>query len=39
VHLDDALGYSEPQAGSALLLGDGIVRLLELLKQFGLIGG
>ena len=37
VHLNDALGYSESQAGAALLLGDGIVRLLELLKQPGLV--
>ena len=33
VHLDDALGYGKPQAGAALLAGDGVVRLLELLKQ------
>jgi hypothetical protein len=39
VHLDDALGYSEAQAGATLLAGDSIVRLLELLKQPGLIGG
>ena len=38
MHLDDALRYGEPQAGTALLLGDGIVGLLELLKQLGLIG-
>jgi hypothetical protein len=38
VHLDDAFRYSEAQAGSALLAGDGVVRLLELLKQLGLIG-
>jgi hypothetical protein len=30
VHLDDAFGYSEAQAGAALLLGDGIVGLLKL---------
>jgi hypothetical protein len=38
VHLNDALGYSESQAGAAFLLGDGIVCLLELLEQLGLIG-
>jgi hypothetical protein len=38
VHLDDALRYGEPQASAALLLGNGIVGLLELLKQLGLIG-
>ena len=38
VHLNDALRYSQPQAGAALLLGDRIVRLLELLKQLDLIG-
>src|SRR5262249_19335306 len=38
VHLDDALGYGETQAGAAFLAGDSIVGLLELLKQFGLIG-
>jgi hypothetical protein len=38
MHLDDALRYGEPQAGAALLTGDGIVGLLELLKQLGLIG-
>jgi hypothetical protein len=32
VHLDDALGYGEPQA-SAAFPGDGIVSLLELVKQ------
>jgi hypothetical protein len=37
VHLDDALGYSEPQAGAALLAGNGVVGLLKLLKQLGLI--
>jgi hypothetical protein len=39
VHFDNALGYGESQAGAALLASDGIVRLLKLLKQFGLIGG
>src|SRR6516165_4218778 len=39
VHLDDALRYGQPQAGAALLAGDRIVGLLELLKQLGLIGG
>src|SRR5262249_31729807 len=29
VHLDDALGYGKPQAGAALLAGDGIVCLAE----------
>jgi hypothetical protein len=38
VHLDNALRNGEPQAGAALLAGDGIVGLLELLKQLGLIG-
>src|SRR5262249_2346378 len=38
VQLDDALRYGEPQAGAALLASDGIVSLLELLKEFGLIG-
>ena len=38
VHLDDALRYDESQAGAALLLGNRIVGLLELLKQLGLIG-
>jgi hypothetical protein len=37
VHLNDALGYGKPQAGAALLAGDGIVGLLELVKQLGLI--
>ncbi len=37
MHLNDALGYGEPQAGAALLAGDRIVGLLELLKQLGLI--
>jgi hypothetical protein len=39
VHLDDALRDCEPQTGAALLAGDGIVGLLKLLKQLGLIGG
>src|SRR6516164_7086475 len=39
VHFDDPLRYCESQAGAALLAGDGIVGLLELLKQLGLIGG
>jgi len=38
MHLDDALRYGQPQASAALLLGDGIVGLLEFLKQLGLIG-
>src|SRR5262249_4829363 len=38
VHLNDALGYGKPQAGAALLAGDGIVCLLKLLEQLGLIG-
>jgi hypothetical protein len=39
VHLNDALRYGEAQAGAALLAGDGIVGLLKLLEQLGLIGG
>jgi hypothetical protein len=39
VHLNDALRYGEPQAGTALLLGNGVVGLLKLLKQLDLIGG
>jgi hypothetical protein len=38
MHLDDALGDRQPQTRSALFAGDRIVGLLELLKQFGLIG-
>ena len=38
VHLDDAFRYGEPQAGAALLASDGVVGLLKLLKQVGLIG-
>src|SRR6516165_6946240 len=38
MHLDDALRYSKPQAGAALLASDRVVGLLELLKQLGLIG-
>ena len=38
VHLYNALRYGEAQAGAALLAGDGIVGLLEFLKQLGLIG-
>jgi len=37
VHLNDALRYGEAQAGATLLAGDGIVGLLKLLKQLGLI--
>src|SRR5262249_52862033 len=37
-HLDDAFRYGKPQAGAAFLAGDGIVGLLKLLKQVGLIG-
>ena len=37
VHFDDALGYGEAQAGATLLAGDGIVGLLEPLKQLCLI--
>jgi hypothetical protein len=37
VHLNDTLGYSESQPSAALLLGDGIVGLLKLLKQPGLV--
>jgi hypothetical protein len=38
VHLNDALRYGQPQAGAALLARDGVVGLLKLLKQLGLIG-
>ena len=38
VHLDDALGDGETEAGAALLLGDRIVGLLELLEELGLVG-
>src|SRR5262249_2224758 len=38
VHLNDAFRYSEAQASAAFLAGDGIVGLLKLLKQVGLIG-
>ena len=38
VHLNDAFRYGESQAGATFLLGDGIVGLLELLKQLGLVG-
>jgi hypothetical protein len=33
MHLNDALGYGQTQAGAAFLAGDGVVRLLKLLKQ------
>ena len=33
VHLNDTLGYGEPQAGATLLAGDRIVGLLKLLKE------
>ena len=33
VHLDDALGNRQSEAGSAFSLGRGIVRLLELLEN------
>ena len=39
MHLNDALGDRQPQAGAAFLPGDGIVGLLKLLEQLGLIGG
>jgi hypothetical protein len=39
VHLDNPLRYCQSQSGTPLLAGDGVVRLLELLKQLGLIGG
>jgi hypothetical protein len=39
VHLNDAFRYGKSQAGAALLARDGIVGLLELPKQLGLIGG
>src|SRR5262249_20314001 len=38
VHLDDPLGDGQPQAGAALFAGNGIVGLLKLLKQLGLVG-
>ena len=38
MHLDDAFGYGEPQAGATLLARDRIVGLLEFLEQLGLIG-
>jgi hypothetical protein len=38
MHLDDALGDSEPKARAALLAGNRIVGLLKLLEQLGLIG-
>ena len=38
MHLDDAFGYGEPQAGATLLAGDGIIGLLKFLKELGLIG-
>jgi hypothetical protein len=39
VHFDDALRYGQSQTGAALLAGDGVVGLLELLEKLGLIGG
>src|SRR6516225_10537148 len=38
VHLNDALGYGESQAGAALLAGNSIVGLLKFLEQLRLIG-
>ena len=38
VHLNDAFGYGESQAGATLLASDRIVGLLEFLKPLGLIG-
>ena len=38
MHLNNALGYGESQAGATFLARDGIVRLLEFLEQLGLIG-
>ena len=38
MHLNDPLRDGQSQAGTALLAGDGIIGLLELLKQLGLIG-
>src|SRR5215471_12969042 len=38
MHLDNALRYSQSQAGAAFLARDRIVGLLKLLKQLGLIG-
>src|SRR6516165_4893647 len=37
VHLNDALRYSEPQAGATFFAGDRVVGLLKLLKQHRLI--
>ena len=37
VHLNDALGYGKAQASATLLAGDGIIGLLKLLTQLGLI--
>src|SRR5215470_5009362 len=34
----ESLRYGESQAGAALLAGDGVVGLLKLLKQLGLVG-
>src|SRR6266542_4092188 len=39
VHLDDALGDRQAEAGSALLSRDRAVGLLELLEDLRLIGG
>src|SRR2546425_12671477 len=38
MHLDDALGDRQAEAGSALLARNRAVGLLELLENFGLIG-
>ena len=38
VHLNNALGDGQSQAGAALLARNRIVGLLKLLKQLGLIG-
>jgi hypothetical protein len=38
MHLDDASGDCESKPGAALLAGDRIVGLLELLEELGLIG-
>src|SRR5262249_20793736 len=38
VHPNDGFRYGAPQAGAPFLAGDGVVGLLNLLKQVGLIG-
>jgi hypothetical protein len=38
MHLDDTPGDGQPKSGAALLLGNRIVGLLELLEKLGLVG-